>query len=98
MMAQGIEIVTIDRRGRDVYSASFYIKSDSRPGLKHHVTLWFEYLIEEDFDGRITNVIILNKKYSCTCEYFTFRGLMCKHVERAIYTLKDLIKERGGLI
>jgi hypothetical protein len=90
------EVITIDKRSNDIYSASFYIKSDSRPGLKHHVTLWFSYSVEYDFFDRIIDVVVELKKYSCTCEYFVFRAQRCKHVERAVYMLKEMIKERGG--
>jgi hypothetical protein len=95
-MAQNIEIITIDRRSSDVYSASFYILSDSRPNLKHHVTVWFTYTIEEDFFGRILDVVIELRKFSCTCEWFTFRAKRCKHVERAVYILKEMIRDNGG--
>jgi hypothetical protein len=95
-MMQGIEIITIDRRSSDVYSASFYVQSDSRPDLKHHVTLWFGYALEEDFFGRVLDVIVDLKKYSCTCEHFTFRARKCKHVDKAVYMLRELIKDRGG--
>jgi hypothetical protein len=95
-MMQGIEIITIDRRSSDVYSASFYVNSDSRKGLRHHVVLWFTYAVEEDFFGRIVDVAIEVKKYSCTCEWFTFKAKRCKHVERAMYVIKELIKNNNG--
>lgn len=96
MMAYGIEIITIDNRGNGVYSTSFYVNSDSRPGLKHHVTVWFSYAVEEDFFGRVIDVIIDLKKYSCTCEHFTFKAQKCKHIDRAVYMLKKLIRDNGG--
>ena len=96
MMAQGVEIITIDKRSDTIYSASFYIQSDSRPQLKHHVVIWFSYTLEEDFFGRVVDVLIEVKKFSCTCEHFTFRAQKCKHVDKAVYMLRELIKDRGG--
>jgi hypothetical protein len=95
-MAQDVEVITIDRRSSDVYSVSFYVNSDSRKGLRHHVVLWFTYAVEEDFFGRVVDIAIELKKYSCTCEHFVFRAQRCKHVEKAIYTLKELIKNNNG--
>jgi deoxyhypusine synthase len=93
--AQSVEIITIDKRSSDVYSAGFYIQSDSRPNLKHHVTLWFSYALEEDFFGRVSDVMIEVKKYSCTCEHFVFKAQKCKHIEKAIHMIKELIKSNG---
>jgi hypothetical protein len=97
-MMQNVEIITIDKRSNNVYSASFYIQSDSRPNLKHHVTLWFSYSVEEDFFGRIVDIAVEVKKFSCTCEWFTFKAQRCKHVEKAVYMLKEMIKDRGGVL
>jgi rRNA maturation protein Nop10 len=96
LAVQNVEIITVDKRSSDVYSASFYVQSDSRPNLRHHVTIWFTYAIEEDFFGRVVDIAIELKKYSCTCEHFVFRAQRCKHVEKAIYTLKEMIKSNGG--
>ena len=98
MMAQNVEIITIDKRSDTIYSASFYIQSDSRPQLKHHVVIWFSYTLEEDFFGRVVDIAIELKKYSCTCEHFTFRAQRCKHVERAVHLLKELIKNNNGVL
>jgi len=96
MVIRGIETITIDRRSNDIYSASFYVQSDSRPQLRHHVTIWFSYSIEEDFFGRVIDVMIIPKKYSCTCEHYTFRASKCKHIDKAINMLKEIIINNGG--
>lgn len=85
-------IITIDKRSANVYSASLYIPSASRPGLKHHVTIWFEVLIEEDFFGRVISKEIMIKKASCSCEGFTFRG-RCRHIEEAKRIIRAKIDE-----
>lgn len=89
-----VKLITIDRRERDIYSASFWVPSSSRPGLKHHVVLWFRVYRYEDGLGERQFTEIELTKYSCSCEDFTFRARQCKHILLAKEEARKLI-ERG---
>ena len=89
------EIITIDKRSDTIYSASLYINSSSRPNLRHHVTVWFEILIEEDTFGERKSIDVVVRKASCTCESFVFRST-CKHIRQAVFAIKQHIERSGG--
>lgn len=88
-------IITIDKRSETVYSASLLIPSSTR-NIKHHVTIWFEILIETDFFDRVVSKEIIVKKASCSCEGFTFRA-KCKHINLAVQELKLWLARQGDL-
>jgi len=97
-----IRLVTLDKRGPCIYSASLLVPSSSRP-IYHHVSIWVDACPFPDFSGEISVEMRL-LKYSCTCEDFVFKNHECKHVKAAFRyvrpILEDMIKkewrENGG--
>jgi len=88
------KLVTLDYRGNNIYSASLLIPSESRKYLDHHVTIYVEVDYMPTFSEDDVEVVVMLRKYTCTCEDFIVRGRECKHVRKAYRYVSSILQEK----